>query len=47
MSEFEMVKKSEDFYKQMHTRRTVRFFSRDPVPLEVIENIIKTAGTVY
>lgn len=29
----------------MNKRRTVRHFSTDPVPIAVIRNIIKTAGT--
>jgi len=41
----EMKKMSTEFYELMNKRRTVRFFSRDPVPLEIIENVIKTAGT--
>eukprot|EP01095_Lingulamoeba_sp_RSL-Kostka_P002293 TRINITY_DN13139_c0_g1_i1.p1 TRINITY_DN13139_c0_g1~~TRINITY_DN13139_c0_g1_i1.p1 ORF type:complete len:296 (-),score=107.66 TRINITY_DN13139_c0_g1_i1:32-919(-) len=43
--EEEIVEKSEEFYNQMNERRSVRFFSDKPVPYEVIENIIKTAGT--
>ncbi|XP_046676939.1 iodotyrosine deiodinase 1-like [Homalodisca vitripennis] len=41
----ESIKRSQEFYQQMDTRRTVRFFSPDPVPREVIHNIIKAAGT--
>jgi nitroreductase len=41
----EMIKKSEDFYKLMKQRRSVRNYSIDPVPREVIENCIRTAGT--
>lgn len=29
----------------MNTRRTVRFFSPEAVPIEVIHNIVRTAGT--
>ncbi|KAJ8919731.1 hypothetical protein NQ315_006259 [Exocentrus adspersus] len=39
------VKKSEEFYTLMNKRRTVRHFSTQPVPREIIHNIIKTAGT--
>lgn len=44
-SESEMIKRSKEFYKEMNERRSVRFFSDKDVPLEVIENIIRTAGT--
>lgn len=37
--------KAFDFYNLMKTRRTVRSFSEEKVPLEVIENCIRTAGT--
>lgn len=30
--------------KVMDVRRSVRFFSEDPVPLELIQEIVKTAG---
>lgn len=45
VSEKDMLARSETFYQQMNKRRSIRHFSTDPVPLEVIENIIKTAGT--
>jgi iodotyrosine deiodinase len=41
----EMIRRSEEYYKLMNQRRTVRTFSSEPVPIEVIKNIIKTAGT--
>lgn len=41
----EMLKRSEDFYHFANQRRSVRHFSERPVPREVIENIIRTAGT--
>ncbi len=44
-SEEEMVKRSAGLYAQMNKRRTLRFFSDEAVPREVIENIVKTAGT--
>ncbi len=44
-SEAEMVKRSAAFFEEMNARRSVRFFSEKKVPREVIENIIKTAGT--
>ena len=45
MSEQEMIRKSKDFYETLNKRRSVRFFSDEHVPLEVIENIVRTAGT--
>ena len=41
----EMVKRSREFYEEMNGRRSLRFFSDEPVPLEVVENIVRTAGT--
>ncbi len=43
--EGEMVAKSREFYETLNKRRSVRFFSGEPVPMEVIENIIRAAGT--
>ena len=36
---------SQRFLESMRTRRSVRQFSSDPVPFELIENAIATAGT--
>lgn len=44
-SDVEMAQRSEDFFKFMNRRRSLRFFSDKEVPREVIENIIKTAST--
>jgi len=41
----EMIGKSKAFYEWMDIRRTVRDFSDQPVPKQVIENIILTAST--
>lgn len=41
----EMVQLSEKFYQELDQRRTVREFDTTPVPAEVLENIILTAGT--
>lgn len=41
----ELVKKSQNFYQEMDQRRTVREFEKTPIPIEVLENIISTAGT--
>lgn len=40
-----MRKASAEFYEKMNHRRTVRQISEEDVPMEVLENIIKTAGT--
>lgn len=40
-----MVKRSQDFYSVMNQRRSVRFISPEPVPREIIDNVIRTAGT--
>lgn len=44
-TEEEMLKQSHEFYTFMNKRRSVRQFKADDVPLEVMNNIIKTAGT--
>lgn len=41
----EMIKRSEEYYHWMDTRRSARDFSDKPVPKEVIDNIIRTAST--
>lgn len=43
-SEEAMLEKSQDFYTLMNQRRSVRFISPEPVPREVIDNVIRTAG---
>ncbi|TFV95500.1 nitroreductase family protein [Algoriphagus kandeliae] len=43
--EEEVIKRSEEFYQNMDQRRTIREFDTKPVPLSVMENIIRTAGT--
>jgi len=35
-----------EFYRIVAARRTLRFFSADPVPKEVIREIIRAAGTL-
>ncbi|KAM9316737.1 iodotyrosine deiodinase 1 [Gastrophryne carolinensis] len=40
-----MVKRSNEFYEMVNQRRSVRFISDEPVPREVIDNIVKAAGT--
>lgn len=44
-SAVEMIRRSREFYGLMNQRRTVREFSPKPVPLEVMEHLILTAGT--
>ncbi|XP_022915734.2 iodotyrosine deiodinase 1 isoform X1 [Onthophagus taurus] len=45
LSEEEMKNESDKYFQFMNKRRSVRNFSSDPVPKEVLYNIIKTAGT--
>nr|XP_051710203.1 iodotyrosine deiodinase 1 isoform X2 [Oryctolagus cuniculus] len=44
-SEKEMVKRSQEFYELLNKRRSIRFISNEQVPMEVIDNVIKAAGT--
>ena len=44
-SEAEMLERAHAFYKEMDERRTTRHFSSEPVPRELIELAIRTAGT--
>ena len=41
----QMQKRTEDFYKKIKARRTVRDFSDRPVPKEIIEKCLLAAGT--
>lgn len=45
LTEIELINNSKSFYQAMDKRRTVRDFDTKAVPLEVLENIIQTAGT--
>jgi nitroreductase len=45
ISSEEMLERSRNFFQEMDKRRTVREFDTRPIPLEVVENIIKTAST--
>lgn len=45
VSEDEQIRRSQEFLTSMRNRRTVREYSRDPVPFELIANAIATAGT--
>ncbi|HEU4717330.1 MAG TPA: nitroreductase family protein [Bacteroidia bacterium] len=41
----EMIARSQSFSEWMDKRRTVRDFSSEPFPFEVLENIVRTAST--
>lgn len=41
----EQTRRAEEFYQTLRQRRTVREFSGDPVPFEIIEQAIRAAGT--
>jgi nitroreductase len=45
LSPEEMRRRAEAFYAEMNARRSVRHFSPDPVPRELIETAIRTAST--
>ncbi|MCJ8741977.1 hypothetical protein PDJAM_G00076800 [Pangasius djambal] len=44
-TEEEMLERSENLYALLNERRSVRFISPEPVPREVIDNVIRAAGT--
>lgn len=41
----EMIQRAKDYYNLLNTRRTVRNFSSEPVPIEVVRDCIRAAGT--
>ena len=43
--EDEMIRRGREFYAELDRRRSVRHFSSDPVPREMIEIAIRTAST--
>jgi iodotyrosine deiodinase len=45
LPEEEMLRRARAFQEEMDSRRSVRFFAPDPVPRELIELAIRTAGT--
>ena len=45
LSPDEQLHRSRQFLQRMRTRRTVRDFSAEPVPLELIENALRVAGS--
>ena len=42
----EMKKRAAEFHDEMRLRRTVRDFADRPVPRQIIEDCLRTAGTV-
>ena len=44
-SEGKMLEKSKNLFNNLNKRRSVRDFSNKEIPIEVIENLIKTAST--
>jgi iodotyrosine deiodinase len=44
-SEQEMIARAQAFYQTMDSRRSVRFFSDRPVPVELMETLVLTAST--
>ncbi|WP_026946421.1 nitroreductase family protein [Algoriphagus marincola] len=44
-AEEELIQRSDEFYRMMNRRRTIREFDDRDVPREVLEKIILTAGT--
>ncbi len=44
-SDREMVTRSQEFLQWMASRRSIRYFSDAPVPLEIIKNILQVATT--
>jgi nitroreductase len=45
LTEAEIHERANTFYRQMNSRRSVRFFSSDPVPEQVLRDLVMTAGT--
>jgi len=45
LPEEEMMRRAREYYEELDRRRSVRFFSPDPVPRELIEIAIRTAST--
>ena len=41
----EMLERASAFQQEMARRRSVRHFSDEPVPLELIEQVVRTAST--
>ncbi|XP_050728424.1 iodotyrosine deiodinase-like isoform X2 [Eriocheir sinensis] len=45
LSEEESQRRAEEFYQVMSQRRSLRYFSSDPVPRQLVETLVRTAGT--
>ncbi|HEU0298670.1 MAG TPA: nitroreductase family protein [Longimicrobium sp.] len=45
LPEDEMLRRARGFHAEMQRRRTTRHFSDEPVPRELIEHAVRTAGT--
>lgn len=45
LSEPEMLERSTEFYNSIKKRRTVRDFSNREIPLEIVKNALRSAGT--
>uniref|UniRef100_A0A914XBS9 Nitroreductase domain-containing protein n=1 Tax=Plectus sambesii TaxID=2011161 RepID=A0A914XBS9_9BILA len=45
LSDSDMLARSQRFYEQMNARRSVRVFSKQTVSIDIIKNIVRTAGT--
>ena len=45
LSQQDMIDAAADFYRKMRRRRSVRDFADRPVPMQVVEHAIATAGT--
>ncbi len=45
LDETEMIKNSEQFNVLLQNRRSIREFSSEEIPIEIIENCIKAAGS--
>ena len=45
LSAEEMIAKSKAFAEELETRRSVRVFSQEPIPLEAVRHCIDAAGT--
>ncbi len=45
LSREEEIARSKSFYELLNSRRTIREFSPEPVPIEIIEYLIRSSGT--
>lgn len=45
VAQAEQLSRAEEFFELLNSRRTVREYSSEPVPFEIIEKAIQTAGT--